>query len=74
MQVIEFEIAREHVSRVVGGQGANLNKLRDQFDVKVDIADGDEKDADGKKRKGGPGKAKVKVSACSCQQLVIFLC
>ncbi|KDQ21586.1 hypothetical protein BOTBODRAFT_26031 [Botryobasidium botryosum FD-172 SS1] len=58
-----FEIDQEYVSRVVGAHGAAVNKLRDQFDVRIDFDDevrGDE--ADRSKRKKSGAKSKVKIT------------
>ncbi|KAF9482121.1 hypothetical protein BDN70DRAFT_802105 [Pholiota conissans] len=56
----EFEIAQEYVGRVVGSQGAGVNKLRDQLGVKVDVSDDvDEKEKEGKKKKTVHLKSKI---------------
>lgn len=48
----EFDIDREYVGRVVGAQGAGVNKLRDQLGVKVDVSDDvEEKEKEGSKKK-----------------------
>ncbi|PPR02413.1 hypothetical protein CVT26_011381 [Gymnopilus dilepis] len=49
----EFEIDREYVGRIVGSQGAGVNKLRDQLGVKVDVSDNveDKEKETGKKKK-----------------------
>lgn len=64
LQSTEFEINREYVGRIVGSQGAAVNKLRDSLGVKVDfIDDGDDKREETSKKKKAPvQKAKVKVS------------
>lgn len=52
------------MGRIVGSQGAGINKLRDQLGVKVDVSDDvDEKDRDaaGKKKKVVHQKSRVKV-------------
>ncbi|KZS98452.1 hypothetical protein SISNIDRAFT_481189 [Sistotremastrum niveocremeum HHB9708] len=63
--VVEFEIGREYVGRIVGAGGAGVNKLRDQLGVRLDFVDeADEKDREnGKKKKtsSSSGKAKVKI-------------
>ncbi|KAJ7496037.1 hypothetical protein B0H11DRAFT_2227032 [Mycena galericulata] len=60
----EFDIEREFVGRIVGAQGAGVNKLRDQLGVKVDVSDEvDEKDKEvGKKKKVVHQKSKVKIT------------
>ncbi|KAJ7200694.1 hypothetical protein C8J57DRAFT_424290 [Mycena rebaudengoi] len=61
----EFDIEREFVGRIVGAQGAGVNKLRDQLGVKVDVSDDvDEKDKEttGKKKKVAHQKSKVKIT------------
>nr|GAT43004.1 predicted protein [Mycena chlorophos] len=59
---IEFDVDREYVGRIVGAQGAGVNKLRDQLGVKVDVSDEvDDKDT-GKKKKGLHQKSKVKIT------------
>ncbi|KAJ7647072.1 hypothetical protein FB45DRAFT_892251 [Roridomyces roridus] len=60
----EFDIEREYVGRIVGAQGAGVNKLRDQLGVKVDVSDEvDEKEKDGgKKKKAAHQKSKVKIT------------
>lgn len=62
-QSTEFEIDREYVGRVVGSQGAGVNRLRDQLGVKVDVSDDvDEKEKEtGKKKKAVQQKSRVKV-------------
>ncbi|KZT71001.1 hypothetical protein DAEQUDRAFT_707779 [Daedalea quercina L-15889] len=41
----EFDISREYVGRIVGAQGAGVNKLRDTLGVKIDFTDySDEKE------------------------------
>ncbi|KAF7321750.1 hypothetical protein MKEN_00696700 [Mycena kentingensis (nom. inval.)] len=58
----EFDVDREYVGRIVGAQGAGVNKLRDQLGVKVDVSDEvDDKDT-GKKKKGTHQKSKVKIT------------
>jgi hypothetical protein len=65
IKILEFEIDREFVGRVVGSQGTGILKLKDQLGVRVDISDDvDEKDVVVKKKKGTSqpqGKSKVKV-------------
>ncbi|KAJ7497521.1 hypothetical protein FB451DRAFT_1211765 [Mycena latifolia] len=61
----EFDIDREFVGRIVGAQGAGVNKLRDQLGVKVDVSDEvdeKEKDSGGKKKKAVHQKSKVKIT------------
>ncbi|KAJ6587137.1 hypothetical protein DFH09DRAFT_246782 [Mycena vulgaris] len=60
----EFDIDREFVGRIVGAQGAGVNKLRDQLGVRVDVSDEvDEKEKDnGKKKKAVHQKSKVKIT------------
>ncbi|KAJ7091167.1 hypothetical protein C8R44DRAFT_891570 [Mycena epipterygia] len=60
----EFDIDREFVGRIVGAQGAGVNKLRDQLGVRVDVSDEvDEKEKDaGKKKKAAHQKSKVKIT------------
>ncbi|KAJ7657649.1 hypothetical protein DFH06DRAFT_1327730 [Mycena polygramma] len=48
----KFDIEREFVGRIVGAQGAGVNKIRDQLGVKVDVSDEiDEKAKDSGKKK-----------------------
>lgn len=58
----EFEIDKEYVGRVVGSQGAGINRLRDQLHVKVDVSDeGDDKGAS--KKRGTTGqKSKITIT------------
>lgn len=50
------------MGRIVGAQGAGINKLRDQLGVKVDVSDDfDEKESSGKKKKAVHQKSKVTV-------------
>ncbi|TCD71269.1 hypothetical protein EIP91_011748 [Steccherinum ochraceum] len=59
---VEFEIDREFVGRIVGAQGAGVNRLRDSLGVKIDFQDEvDDKDEKTKKKKGTHQKVKVKV-------------
>ncbi|KAG1716418.1 hypothetical protein ID866_770 [Astraeus odoratus] len=60
----EFEIDREFVGRVVGMQGANISRLREQLNVRVDIFDDvEEKDKDVSKKKKTPvPKTKFKIT------------
>ncbi|KIJ67957.1 hypothetical protein HYDPIDRAFT_37535 [Hydnomerulius pinastri MD-312] len=62
--VQEFDIDREYVGRVVGAQGAGVNKLREQLGVKVDVSDDvDEKEKEtSKKKKPVHQKSKVKIT------------
>lgn len=58
----EFEIGQEFVGRIVGTQGAGINKLRDQLGVKIDLYDEHEdKDKDFSKKKKTPANRSVKV-------------
>ena len=62
---MEFDIDRDFVGRIVGAQGAGVNKLRDQLGVRVDVSDDfdeKEKETGGKKKKVIHQKSKVKVS------------
>lgn len=61
---VEFDIDREYVGRIVGAQGAGVNKLRDQLGVKVDVSDEvDEKEKEsGKKKKAAHQRSKVKIT------------
>ncbi|KAF8973144.1 SCP160 protein [Flammula alnicola] len=60
----EFDIDKEYVGRIVGSQGAGVNKLRDQLGVKVDVSDDvDEKEKEGgKKKKAVHVKSRVKIT------------
>ncbi|KAJ7036188.1 hypothetical protein C8F04DRAFT_1339720 [Mycena alexandri] len=62
----EFDVEREFVGRIVGAQGADVNKLRDQLGVRVDVSDKvdeKEKEAGGKKKKSAVHqKSKVKIT------------
>ncbi|KAJ6596649.1 SCP160 protein [Mycena sp. CBHHK59/15] len=60
----EFDIDREFVGRIVGAQGAGVNKLRDQLGVKVDVSDeADDKEKEtSKKKKATHQKSKVKIT------------
>ncbi|TFK44402.1 hypothetical protein BDQ12DRAFT_641030 [Crucibulum laeve] len=59
----EFDVDKEYVGRIVGSQGAGVNKLRDQLGVKVDVSDDDEKEKEGgKKKKAAHQKSKVKIT------------
>ncbi|KAH7925953.1 hypothetical protein BV22DRAFT_1064054 [Leucogyrophana mollusca] len=60
----EFDIDREYVGRIVGAQGAGVNKLRDVLGVKVDVSDdADDKDKEVfKKKKTTHQKSKVKIT------------
>ncbi|KAH7913169.1 hypothetical protein BJ138DRAFT_1171481 [Hygrophoropsis aurantiaca] len=60
----EFDIDREYVGRIVGAQGAGVNKLRDVLGVKVDVSDdNDEKDKEVvKKKKAAHQKSTVKIT------------
>ncbi|TFY70609.1 hypothetical protein EVG20_g2391 [Dentipellis fragilis] len=59
---VEFEIDREYVGRIVGAQGAGVNKLRDILGVKIDFSDeGDDGAKDGFKKKKTHQKSKVQI-------------
>ncbi|KAI6135670.1 hypothetical protein EV401DRAFT_2084938 [Pisolithus croceorrhizus] len=60
----EFEIDKEFVGRIVGIQGVNINKLREQFNVRVDVFDEvDDKEKEfSKKKKSATQKAKLKIT------------
>ncbi|KAF8904496.1 hypothetical protein CPB84DRAFT_1814479 [Gymnopilus junonius] len=60
----EFEIDREYVGRIVGSQGAGVNKLREQLGVKVDVSDNvEDKEKEGsKKKKTAHSKSTVKIT------------
>lgn len=60
----EFEIDKEFVGRVVGMQGVNINKLREQFSVRVDVFDEveDKEKELSKKKKSATQKAKLKIT------------
>ncbi|KAJ7039151.1 hypothetical protein C8F04DRAFT_1320207 [Mycena alexandri] len=62
----EFDVEREFVGRIIGAQGADVNKLRDQLGVRVDVSDKvdeKEKEAGGKKKKLAiHQKSKVKIT------------
>ncbi|KIY44457.1 hypothetical protein FISHEDRAFT_51652 [Fistulina hepatica ATCC 64428] len=60
----DFEIEREYVGRVVGAQGAGVNRLRDLLGVKVDVSDeSEEKDVfGGKKRKAVHPKTRITIT------------
>ncbi|KAJ4001605.1 hypothetical protein F5050DRAFT_1803127 [Lentinula boryana] len=58
----EFDIDREYVGRVVGAQGAGINKLRDQLGVRVDVSDEVEDKESGKKKKAVHHKSRVKIT------------
>ncbi|GAW04289.1 KH domain-containing protein [Lentinula edodes] len=58
----EFDIDREYVGRVVGAQGAGINKLRDQLGVRVDVLDDTDEKESGKKKKAVHHKSKVKIT------------
>ncbi|KAI6032918.1 hypothetical protein F5J12DRAFT_797418 [Pisolithus orientalis] len=60
----EFEIDKEFVGRIVGVQGANINKLREQLNVRVDFSDEvEEKEKEfSKKKKSVTQKAKLKIT------------
>lgn len=63
-QSTDFEVDKEFVGRIVGAQGAGVNKLRDQLGVKVDVSDDlDDRDKDAaKKKKAVHSKTKVKIT------------
>ena len=51
----EFEIEKEYVGRIVGAQGAGINRLREQLAVKIDVFD----EVDDKEKEGGKKKKAV---------------
>ncbi|KAK7687010.1 hypothetical protein QCA50_009509 [Cerrena zonata] len=60
----EFEIDREYVGRIVGAQGAGVNRLRDSLGVKIDFStDPDDREEKTSKKKKAvvAQKAKVKI-------------
>ncbi|KAI0812490.1 hypothetical protein BC629DRAFT_1579875 [Irpex lacteus] len=57
----EFEIGQEFVARIVGAQGAGVNKIRDQLGVKVDFID-EHDDKDKKKKASAHRQVKVKIT------------
>ncbi|EIN11853.1 hypothetical protein PUNSTDRAFT_99129 [Punctularia strigosozonata HHB-11173 SS5] len=61
---VEFEVDREFVGRIVGSQGAGVNRIRDQLGVKVDFSDEpeDKEKEGGKKKKGAHQKSHVKIT------------
>ncbi|KAI0266791.1 hypothetical protein BC834DRAFT_935068 [Gloeopeniophorella convolvens] len=60
---VEFEIDRDFVGRIVGSQGASVNKLRDTLGVKIDFSDeGDDGRDASKRKKGTSQKSKVTVT------------
>ncbi|CAL1707288.1 unnamed protein product [Somion occarium] len=71
--VTEFEIDREFVGRIVGAQGAGVNKLRDLLGVKIDFStDPDEKEEKtSKKKKAVHQKAKVKENVEEAKKRII---
>lgn len=60
----EFDIDREYVGRIVGAQGAAVNKLRDTLGVKIDFSDDsdDKEQVVGKKKKVVHQKSHVKIT------------
>lgn len=58
----EFDIDKEYVGRIVGAQGAGVNKLRDQLGVKVDVSDDVDEKEIGKKKKVVHQKSRVKIT------------
>ncbi|KAG9027265.1 hypothetical protein FRB95_007948 [Tulasnella sp. JGI-2019a] len=66
---IEFTIPRDYVGRIVGSQGAGVNKLRDTLNVRVDFDDeADDTKGEwaekGKGKKGAAKNSKVKITGC----------
>lgn len=59
--VLDFDIDREYVGRIVGSQGSGINKLRDALGVKLDVSD-EFDDKDTKKKKGTHQKAKITIT------------
>ena len=60
--VVEFEVDREYVARIVGSGGAGINKHREQLGVRVDISDEAEEKENGKKGKKVQLRSKIKVT------------
>lgn len=58
-QSTEFDIDKEYVGRIVGSQGAGVNKLRDQLGVKVNVVDNFEDKE--KKKKVTHQKSRIEV-------------
>lgn len=60
----EFDIDREYVGRIVGSQGASVNKLRDTLGVKIDFTDDpdDKEQVVGKKKKAVHQKSHIKIT------------
>ncbi|KAH9935324.1 uncharacterized protein B0H18DRAFT_975337 [Fomitopsis serialis] len=60
----EFGIGREYVGRIVGAQGAGVNKLRDTLGVKIDFTDDsdDKEQVVGKKKKAVQQTSHVKIT------------
>ncbi|KAG7098781.1 hypothetical protein E1B28_000688 [Marasmius oreades] len=60
----QFDVEREYVGRIVGSQGAGVNRLRDQLGVKIDVFDDvEDKDKEGaKKKRAVHQKSKVKIT------------
>ncbi|KIK09901.1 hypothetical protein K443DRAFT_671215 [Laccaria amethystina LaAM-08-1] len=58
----EFDVEKEYVGRIVGAQGAGVNKLRDQLGVKVDVSDDVDERETGKKKKVVHQKSRVKIT------------
>ncbi|KZT08355.1 uncharacterized protein LAESUDRAFT_697227 [Laetiporus sulphureus 93-53] len=60
---VEFDIDKVYVGRVVGAQGASVNRLRDTLGVKIDFVDETEREEQfvGKKKKAAHQKSHVKI-------------
>lgn len=65
--VTEFHIPQQYVPRIVGSAGANIQKYREQLDVKIDIDDA--RDANAEQTVG-----KKKKTTTSAQSLVRVCC
>ena len=61
---LSFDFPSKHVSQLVGREGSNINKLRDDFDVDISVGDG----KDGKVTIKGP---QAKAEKCK-SHIVIF--
>ncbi|KAG8963700.1 hypothetical protein FRC03_002672 [Tulasnella sp. 419] len=68
--VTEFIIQQDYVGRIVGSGGAAVNKLREEFDVKIDFQDSseDQEFVEKGKKKKAPSGAKSKVRIQGRQQ------
>ncbi|KAG8907944.1 hypothetical protein FRB99_001452 [Tulasnella sp. 403] len=59
--VTEFDIPREYVARIVGAQGANVIKLRETWNVKIDFQDDEDENVVTGKGKRSVAKSHVKI-------------